>query len=160
MENRMIALLELTPHPDRSVAVLGGLLLLCCGVRWRLRWLQASPRTSDPWEAALNEAVQGDDAVPLCHRCLAPHDPQAHFCHDCGAAVGSYTNWLPFPQLFSVGHILRVGTDGRFKHSPLTISGFIFLSIAEYHLFAPIYWFLFFRGITPSSNGVRPAEHA
>jgi hypothetical protein len=69
------------------------------------------------------------------------------FCSACGAAVGRYTNWLPYPYLFSVGHVLRIGTSGDFKQSALTITGFLFLGLVEYTVFAPIYWFMLARGI-------------
>jgi hypothetical protein len=52
---------------------------------------------------------------------------------------------LPFPYLFSIGHTLRIGTDGRFKRSPLTITGFLLVGLAEYALFAPVYWFVFLK---------------
>jgi hypothetical protein len=57
--------------------------------------------------------------------------------------VGQYTNWLPFPYLFSVGHALRIGTSGEFRRSPLTVIGFMLFGLAEYALFVPIYWIVF-----------------
>ena len=73
--------------------------------------------------------------------------------------MGTYTNWLPFPYLFSVGDLLRLGTAGEFKRSRVNAAGFLLLSVAEYSIFAPIYWFLFLRrwrhapSAAPSSLG-------
>ena len=105
------------------------------------RWFQTPP-PPDPWDEQINAELAKDEAVPLCHHCLTPHSEAEDFCPACGAAVGQYTNWLPFPQLFSIGHALRIGTFGTFKRSPLTVLGFWLLGLAEYMFFAPLYWFM------------------
>src|SRR5258706_13395673 len=85
---------------------------------WALiRWVLNSPVRPDPWDDQVAGEIAKDDATPLCHRCLAPHDPLANFCPDCGAPVGEYTNLLPYPYVFSIGHTLRIGTVGEFKRS-------------------------------------------
>jgi hypothetical protein len=99
----------------------------------------------DPWDDQVAAEIATDDAPALCQHCLAPHDQLADFCAECGAPVGECTNLMPFPCLFSIGHILRIGTNGEYRRSPLTISGFILLSIVEYLVFAPFYLFEFFR---------------
>jgi hypothetical protein len=125
-----------------AVAVLAG-----CGVWAVIRRLLSGPVSPDPWDEQVAVEVSSEEATPLCHRCLLPHHPNVDFCSDCGAAVGQYTNWLPFPYLFSVGHLLRIGTAGDFKHSPLTIGGFLMLGLAEYSLFFPVYWVVFLRNL-------------
>jgi hypothetical protein len=91
--------------------------------------------------------IAGEDSTPVCHRCLTPHSAEVYFCPECGAPVGTYTNWLPFPYLFSIGHTLRIGTEGTFKRSPLVIAGFFLFSLAEYTVFAPVYWVQFLKHV-------------
>src|SRR5438046_7299792 len=117
-------MLYLKDDPTKVVVVLAIAILLCVGL-WRLiRWLFSGHPPPDPWSEEVAAEIAKDDAVPLCHRCLAPHDSQVDFCPECGAPVGSYTNWLPYPCLFSIGHTLRIGSSGDFRRSPLTIAGF------------------------------------
>jgi hypothetical protein len=131
--------------PDRLVATLAIFLIGgFCLVRF-VRWLLCGPKTPDPWSEQISAEMSADDALALCHRCLTPHDSLRHFCSDCGAPVGTYTNWMPYPYLFSIGHTLRIGTSGSFKRSPLTIAGFFLFTFAEYSLLAPIYWVVFLK---------------
>ena len=132
-------------NPEKLVGALG-ILVVTCFALWRaIQWFNQSPRTPDPWDAQVAEDISQDEAVPLCHRCLCPQSSKSDFCSECGAPVGEYTNWLPFPQLFSIGHLLRIGTFGEFKRSPLTVMGFWFFGLVEYTLFAPVYWFMLLR---------------
>jgi hypothetical protein len=120
-----------------------------------LRWLAQPPSQPEPWDDQVAQAIDREDATPICPRCLEPYDRSADFCLDCGAPVGAYTNWLPFPYIFSMGHLLRTGTSGEFKRTPLTVLGFFLLGIAEYACFAPAYWFMFLRNL----GRQRPIEH-
>jgi len=127
-------------YPDVLIGIVAGSVLFHC--LWLfLQRLKVGPTTPDPWDDQVAAAMENDDAVPLCHHCLAPHSAAADFCPECGAAVGEYTNWLPYPYLFSVGHALRIGAFGNFKRSPLTVAGFLALGFIEYVIFAPFYWF-------------------
>ena len=130
--------------------------LSCYGLWAFIRWFLSGPIRPDPWEDRVAAEIANDETTPLCHRCLVPNEPLANFCSQCGAPVGEYTNWLPYPCLFSIGHTLRLGTSGEFKHSPLTITGFFLFSFAEYAVFAPIYWFSLLWGLfhqrQPSSS--------
>lgn len=136
-----------TGEPEKLVTMLAivGLLILA-GWQFFKRLLQSQP-APDPWDESINAELAKADAIPLCHRCLTPHSHDTDFCPACGTPVGQYTNWLPFPQLFSIGHVLRTGTNGDFKRTPLTILGFMLFSLAEYMLFVPIYWIVFLRKI-------------
>lgn len=120
-------------------------------------WLLKGPREPDPWGEQIAAELAEGNCTPVCHRCLTPHDPLVNFCPKCGAAVGEYTNLLPFPHLFSVGHGLRIGTSGGFKRSPLIVGGFILLAIAEYAVFAPVYWVMLFRNISEQQHTEAPA---
>lgn len=144
--------------PETFVAVLAIGGAIAFGI-WRgIKSLSQTRATPDPWDEALNTAMTEAEAVPLCHRCLCAHSNGADFCPECGAAVGQYTNWLPFPQLFSIGHELRIGTSGEFRRTPLVVAGFILFSLAEYTLFAPIYWIAFLRRIFRNPPDGPPPE--
>jgi|SRR5436189_3646285 len=151
--------------PALRVGILAIAALACFGLWVFIRWLSTGPTTPDPWDDEIAAAIGGEDATPLCHHCLAPHDPSLNFCPDCGAAVGMYTNWMPYPYVFSLGHVLRIGTSGDFKRSPLNIVGFVLLSSAEYTFFAPIYWIMLSRNTfrqrqSNQASTVPPADSA
>lgn len=130
-----------SPEMQFGVWAAGG---LCAYGIWTLaRRLFGGPKSPDPWDETVAAEIECESATPLCHRCLTPHHPSANFCPDCGATVGEFTNWLPYPYLFSIGHTLRIGTSGEFKRSRLTVMGFLLFSVVEYALFAPVYWILF-----------------
>jgi len=130
-------------NPETIVGLVAILGLAAAGIWLILRRLVNRPATPDPWDEQTARDMARDDAVPLCHRCLTPHADATDFCPECGAPVGQYTNWLPFPYLFSVGHALRLGTSGEFKRSKLTVIGFFVFALVEYAVFAPIYWIVF-----------------
>src|SRR2546425_9247349 len=117
-------------NPEMTLGFLAICALAGYGIYPLIRWLLSGPSAPEPWGADIAAEIAKEEAIPLCHRCLSPHDPLADFCSNCGAPVGQYTNWLPYPYLFSIGHTLRMGTTGEFKHSPLTILGFILLELA------------------------------
>jgi len=133
--------------PALLIGFVAALVLFGFGV-WRfIQWMVKGPSRPDPWDEDVAAEVAKDETPALCHRCLAPHHSLADFCPECGAPVGTYTNWLPYPYLFSIGYTLRVGTSGDFKRSPLSILGFFLLSLVEYSIFAPIYWFMFLKSL-------------
>jgi hypothetical protein len=144
--------------PATRAGILAIAILLCLGL-WRLiRWLFSGTPPPDPWSDEVAAEIAKDDAVPLCHRCLAPHDSRVDFCPECGAPVGAYTNWLPYPYLFSIGHTLRIGASGDFRRSPLTIAGFLCLGIVEYALFAPVYWFMLLKVLSVRGPSNAPSD--
>jgi hypothetical protein len=150
-------LISQTSEAERLVGFLAVLGIVCyCFVRY-LKAVSNRPLPPDPWNEQVSADLAEDNGSPICHRCLAPHDPLANFCADCGAPVGEYTNWLPYPYLFAVGHTLRIGTSGTFRRSPLTVGGFFLLSIAEYAVFAPVYWLRFLLNI-PKDRPFDPPE--
>ena len=149
---------HLTEDPTMRVGVLGIVILLCLGLWMLIRWLFSGPQRPDPWSDEVAAEIAKDDAVPLCHRCLAPHESWVDFCPDCGAPVGAYTNWLPYPYLFCIGHTLRIGASGDFRRSPLTIAGFLCLGLAEYALFAPVYWFMLLKGLSTRGKSEPPSD--
>jgi len=155
-------------HGNSDQELLVGILMVaalvgCCWVL--VQWVRRGPTRPDPWDASIASEIERNESAPLCHRCLTAHDSAADFCPVCGVTVGQYTNLLPYPYLFSVGHTLRIGTSGEYKRSPLTVCGFFLISLAEYTLFAPLYWVLLLwrlgnprehtepQGQSPSSGG-------
>jgi len=129
--------------PEKLVAMLAIVGMVCFAVWVWLKWLLSKPPQPDPWDATVTAQLETEETTPMCHRCLLPHHESLDFCPNCGAPIGQYTNWLPFPYLFSIGHTLRIGTSGDFRHSPLTVIGFMLFGLAEYTLFVPIYWIVF-----------------
>lgn len=133
--------------PETQVAILALGVLAAAGVMGLVGWVRKAPVAPDPWNANVAAELAGEDAVPLCHRCLTSHHPMAYFCPECGAPVGTYTNCMPFLYLFSIGHTLRIGTSGQFRRSPLTVAFFFLLGMAQYTLFVPVYWIMLLRGL-------------
>ena len=154
----MARLQHVASDPELQVGILAVIALSGYGAWSFIRWLARGSTTPDPWDESITAEISNDEATPLCHHCLAPHEASADFCPDCGAPVGSYTNWLPYPYLFSIGYALRTGTSGNFKRSPLTIVGFILFSLVEYSLLAPIYWFIFLRCLFRPDQSDPPSE--
>ena len=121
-----------TSKPEILIGLLAITALCCYGLWAFLRWFLGGPSAPDPWDAEVSAQLAEGNCTPLCHHCLAAHEPSANFCPERGAAVGDCTNLLPFPYLFSIGHALRIGTDERFKRSPLTVGGFFFLGHGQW----------------------------
>lgn len=107
----------------------------------------ARPPSPDPWGSEVSEALNQPNAMPICPHCQCPHEASRWFCPECGRGVGDFNNINPYLYLFSIGEVLREGTSGRIRKSWLTITGFLVLSLIEYALLAPIYWFFLFRNL-------------
>lgn len=134
---------------------------LVSAAMWRgLVWLRNTPVKADPWSAEIEMSLQQSDAVPIYHRCLAPHSPAAWFCEHCGTAVGTYNNWMPYVSVFSQGEVFRNGVTDNLRASPLIIAGYLLYSLGNYFIFAPIYWFFLFRNLKRLKEEpmVKPAE--
>jgi hypothetical protein len=58
--------------------------------------------------------------------------------------------------LFSIGHALRVGADGEYKRSPMTVLGYFLLALAEYTVFAPVYWYWLLRRMPRKEHSAHP----
>lgn len=53
----------------------------------------------------------------------------------------------PFHQIFAMGDVLLTGTQRQFPINWLTITGYVLLSMVQYLVFAPFYWFFLLRNI-------------
>ena len=133
----------LTPG-ETLVGVVGIAFVLVATIWSGIRWLKKIPLSPDPWDAEIAAEIDSPNCTPLCNHCLEPHEPSRNFCPNCGAAVGQYINVMPYLYVFSIGHVLRIGTTERFKRSPVVVLGFLLMSLGYYSLFAPIYWIKFF----------------
>ena len=134
-------------HAEWNVAITGA-TVIAAYLLWRrfTRWFW-KPTTPDPWGAEVAEALDSPDATPICPHCQTPHGLDRWFCSECGRAVGDYNNVNPYLYLFSLGEVLREGTSGRVRKTWLTVAGYLTLSLAEYAVFAPVYWFFLFRNL-------------
>ncbi|MFO1476895.1 MAG: zinc ribbon domain-containing protein [Verrucomicrobiota bacterium] len=47
----------------------------------------------------------------LCVSCMAPNEPEAHFCVQCGAPLSSYASTGPFESLFAEGSVYRKAAE-------------------------------------------------
>jgi hypothetical protein len=134
--------------PEHTIATLALTGLCMFGLGYLVRWLFTGPTRPDPWDETISAQIESTDATPLCHRCVTIHSHAAHFCPNCGAAVGDYNNVLPFEQLFSEGEVFRNGTTQRFRPTFLVVCGYLLLSAAAYMIFAPVYWFFLLRNLS------------
>lgn len=142
-----------------TVAIMGAAVIAGYFV-WRLYcYWSRPPRTPDPWGPEVTEALRSPDATPVCPHCQCLQVANRCFCPECGHAVGDYNNVSPYLYLFSLGEVLREGTSGRVRKSWLTVTGFIMLSLVEYVVFAPIYWFFLFRNLVRTKDHT-PTEEA
>jgi hypothetical protein len=131
----------------REYLVLVFMVLIALLMRRFFLWVKEGPVTPDPWAKEDDDAVKQTDAVPLCPRCLSPQEEDCRFCAACGSATGLYNNWSPYLYIFSMGEVLRLGTGGSIQTNLVTVLGYLLLSVAQYTVFAPVYWFLFFRNL-------------
>ncbi len=133
--------------PNQFVAVLG-VAGLSLAAFWRLIvWVRTATPKPEPWGEEIEASLQAKDATPICHRCLTPHSDVAWFCEHCGSAVGTYNNWMPYVYVFSQGEVLRNGVAHKLRASPFLIAGYLLYSLVSYAIFAPLFWFFFFKNL-------------
>ena len=137
----------MAPSAEQTVAVLAILGICGMAIYRFVLWVREAPRTPDPWGKETEEAINREDAVPVCHHCLTAQQHNGWFCPECGATFGPYCNYLPFIYIFSEGEVLRAGTTGRYHRSPLMIIGFVLFSLSMFAIAAPIYWYFLFKNL-------------
>lgn len=118
--------------------IIGAAILGVVKLFWSIRNARVTP---DPWTEEIERSVHQPEAVSLCHRCFIPQSNKDWFCPNCGTAVGTYNNLMPYVYLFSQGEVLRAGTTDRIRPGFITIVGYLLVSLQGYVFFAPIFWY-------------------
>lgn len=161
----MITLAQLTrelTHSEELVATFAILFMAVVGVWFAARRFLTTPVTPDPWSPEIAEELERPDCGPICHRCLAPHEFNAHFCPNCGAPVNACTNLMPLLYIYSIGDALRAGTNENCRKSPMSLLGFIALGGAAGFLlpvgplFSLVYWAKLFSSSRGASGDIPP----
>ena len=137
---------------NQADAVIGVLAIAAMALLalWRIIvWIKSCPLQPDPWDAETGQAVQLEDAVQVCHRCLTPVPPCQWFCETCGCAVGPYNNYMPYLRVFSEGEVFRNGTHDKLRFNALIVIGYLLCSI-NFFIFAPVYWYFLFQNLQRS----------
>ena len=62
-------------------------------------------------DSEIDQHLPESDAKQLCVSCMAPNEPDAHFCAKCGAPLSSYASTGPFESLFAEGAVYREAAD-------------------------------------------------
>lgn len=125
--------------PEETIGALAILGLTVAAIYAFCRWVFACPRTPDPWGVEVEEAVKGEEAVPVCPHCLAPQEHNGWFCPECGSTSGQYGNYLPNVYSFAIGDAVRSGVEQRSRWTPLLVTGYILIAIGFFSILAPIY---------------------
>src|SRR5262245_35078955 len=98
-----LTILDQAPSREILIGQIAILVLAIYGLRRFFTWLLSPSTQPNPWDPEVEASLKTEHCQPLCHECLEPHDPLLHFCPNCGATVGLYTNWMPYLPVFSVG---------------------------------------------------------
>jgi hypothetical protein len=138
--------------PEQTLGMLAILGLIAATICGFCQWLRACPRTPEPWGPEVEQAVEGEDAIPLCPHCLARQEHNGWFCPECGSTTGRYSNYLPFVYVFSLGDAVRAGVYQREPWTPLLVAGYVLIAFAWLSILAPIYCLLLFMNRAHISN--------
>ena len=150
--------------PSDPNEFIGGLALagLAAVLFWRLIVLvRDAPVRPDPWDAETERQISAPDAVQTCPHCSTEQPPDGWFCPHCGAAVGPYNNLMPYVHIFSTGEVLRNGTSGLIRFSPLIITGYFLFALSQYAplvILFPVYLFFLFRNLRRSKAAAGAVE--
>ena len=138
----------MAPEAEHTLALLVVLAITGFAIYWLVRWVRSAAGTADPWGQEIEDAVNRDDAVQVCHHCLSPQTHHGWFCPECGATVGPYCNYMPYVYAFAQGEVLRAGTGERLRHSTVIVIGFVVVSLVFFPIVAPIYWYFLVKNLT------------
>ena len=137
----------MAPASENLLTFLVFLVLIGLAIYRFVLWVIAAPRTPNPWDKEVDEALETEEAVPVCHHCFAPQEQTRWFCPECGAIVGPYCNYMPYIYVFSEGEILRAGVNRPMRQGPLIVLGYVLFSLVMFAIAAPIYWFFLFKNL-------------
>ena len=154
----MLLSITFPTSPEETIGALAILGLIGAAIYAFCQWLLACPRTPDPWRAEVEQAVEREEAVPVCPHCLAPQEHNGWFCPECGCTSGQYSNYLPGVYIFSIGDAVRAGVEQRSRWTPLLVTGYVLSSLAYFSVLAPVYCLFLFINRARISNLQRPAQ--
>jgi hypothetical protein len=129
-----------------GLAVSGCILVAFAFVYVLAAWIRESAVKSDPWSEEVQPSIDSPEASEICPHCSMPQEPSAWFCPHATALSGRITNCMPCVNCFSEGEVFRNGVTDRFPRNVLIVCGYLLLSFS-YLIFAPIYWFFFFKNL-------------
>jgi hypothetical protein len=144
--------------PEGTILALAIVGLIMAAVYGFSQWVFARPRTPDPWGTDVEQAVEREEAVPVCPHCLTPQEHNGWFCPECGSTSGQYGNFLPAVYIFSVGDAVRAGVQQRTRWTPLLVTGYVLIAFAYFSLLAPIYCLFLFLNRARVSRHQRLAQ--
>ncbi len=130
--------------PEQTAGTLAILGLIGAAIYRFCQWLLTCPRTPDPWGGDVEQAVESEDAVPVCPHCLTRQEHNGWFCPECGSMTGKYGNYLPYVYIFSLGDAVRAGVQQRGRWTPWLVAGYVLVAFAWFSILAPIYCLLLF----------------
>jgi hypothetical protein len=110
-----------------------------------LRSAFAAGYQPDPWPAEIDAAVRDAAAIPVCSNCLAPQADAGSFCPHCAFPTSDTVALNPYLQIFVVGEVLRRGVMGPPERRVGPLLFLVVLSLSEYAIFAPLYWYWMLR---------------
>ena len=135
-------------NTDMAGSIAVSVLAIAASSAVVVRWFNSGgPRTPDPWGPEVEASIHSPEARPICEHCLESLSGEEWFCRDCGRAVGTYTNWMPYLYIFSQAEVLRTGVTEPVRRTPLVLIGYLFFSISCYSFFAPVYWYRLIQNI-------------
>ena len=144
--------------PEQTLGTLAILGLIGATIYGFCQWLLACPRTPEPWGPEVEQAVEGEDAVPLCPHCLTRQEHNGWFCPECGSTTGRYSNYLPFVYVFSLGDAVRAGVYQREPWTPWLVAGYVLIAFAWFSILAPIYCLLLFLNRARIGNAEQQSQ--
>jgi hypothetical protein len=97
--------------------------------------------TNDPWPHDIDLSVKAKGAIPLCTNCLFPQVDRRWFCPHCSFPCGEFVATMPYLQIFPVGELFRRGVIGPPEKGIGQKLFLVLYSLAQYSLFAPVYWY-------------------
>ena len=144
--------------PEETVGAVAILGLFVAAIYTFCHWLLSCPRSPDPWGVEVEEAVEREEAVPVCPHCLAPQEHNGWFCPECGSTSGQYGNYLPNVYIFSIGDAVRSGVQRRSQWTPFLVTGYVLIAFAFFSILAPIYCLFLFINRSRISSLQRAAQ--
>jgi hypothetical protein len=166
MSAGLIGVVPLSALRFEPLVVLAPAAAAIYGLVW---WIMQAKPKPDPWGPDVETAIQGPDAMPVCHHCFAPQEAPNWFCPECDAAIGPFNNLMPYLQIYSAGEVLRTGTTGHWRPGPplqlgaarvlrtgttghwrpsvLVVLGYLLVSLGVASVFAPVYWYFLLQNV-------------